>query len=94
MSKKGTIKDVANRDAQFKYINNIKAEFKSKNIPVLSVDTKKKEFIGKLYRNGEPYFVKGAGGYENFEKLKEYGGNSVRLWSTHEALKYLDKAQG
>ena len=55
MSKKGTIKDVANRDLQFKYIASKKTEFKAKNLPILSIDTKKKEFIGKLYRNGECY---------------------------------------
>lgn len=55
MSKKGTIKDVANRDLQFKYITIKKLEFKEKNLPILIIDTKKKEFIGKLYRDGKCY---------------------------------------
>lgn len=45
-----------------------------------------------LYRNGKPYYIKGAGGYQNFEKLKEYGGNSIRLWDTYKAKKILDEA--
>lgn len=47
----------------------------------------------KLYRNDAPYFIKGAGGYDYYEKLKDCGGNSVRLWSTDGALPYMDKAQ-
>lgn len=46
-----------------------------------------------LYRNGEPYYIKGAGGLTNYEKLKQCGGNSVRIWSTEGAKEYLDKAQ-
>jgi hypothetical protein len=45
-----------------------------------------------LYRNGEPYFIKGAGGYKYYDKLKECGGNSVRLWSTVGAKEFMDKA--
>lgn len=46
----------------------------------------------QLYRNNEPYFIKGAGGYKYYEKLKECGGNSVRLWSTKGAREYMDRA--
>jgi hypothetical protein len=46
----------------------------------------------QLYFNGEPYFIKGAGGYIYYERVKEYGGNSVRIWSTENAKEYLDKA--
>ena len=56
------------------------------------VEIKKTEGIYQLYRNGEPYYIKGAGGYIYYERLKECGGNSIRLWSTYEAKKYLDKA--
>jgi hypothetical protein len=45
-----------------------------------------------LYRNDEPYFIKGAGGYKYYDRLKECGGNSVRLWSTEGAREYLDRA--
>ena len=38
---------------------------------------KKEKNHFRLYRNNEPYFIKGAGGYTYYEKLKECGGNSV-----------------
>ena len=47
----------------------------------------------KLYRNGLPYYIKGAGGFSYYDKLKQCGGNSVRLWTTDGAKEYLDKAQ-
>lgn len=42
-----------------------------------------KKTIGgySLYRNGKPYFVKGAGGSSKLEELKAAGGNSIRTWS-------------
>ncbi|MFD2245413.1 glycoside hydrolase family 2 TIM barrel-domain containing protein [Pontibacter ruber] len=46
-----------------------------------------------LYRDGEPYFIKGAAGYEHFDRVKAYGGNSVRVWHTEDAQKVLDRAQ-
>jgi hypothetical protein len=56
------------------------------------VEIKKQNGNFQLYRNGEPYFIKGAGGYAYYDKLKEYGGNSIRLWSTIGAKTYLDQA--
>lgn len=35
-----------------------------------------------LYRNGKPFFIKGAAGYTNLQKLKEAGGNTIRTWDT------------
>ena len=53
----------------------------------------KKEKSGyRLYCNGQPYFIKGAGGYEHYEKIKAYGGNSVRIWSLKGAKEFMDKA--
>lgn len=34
----------------------------------------------QLLRNGEPYFIKGAGAKGHYEILSEYGGNSIRTW--------------
>jgi len=56
------------------------------------VVVKKIDSAYQLFRNGEPYYIKGAGGYSHFEELKKSGGNSVRLWSTTGAKEYMDKA--
>lgn len=45
-----------------------------------------------LMRDGEPYFIKGAAGYEYFGRLSKYGGNSVRVWHTDNAQQVLDSA--
>lgn len=34
----------------------------------------------QLLKDGKPYYIKGAGGTDNLEKLKTYGGNSIRTW--------------
>lgn len=46
----------------------------------------------QLLRGGEPYFIKGAGGTSFMEKLQNYGGNSIRTWSTHNGKQVLDEA--
>lgn len=33
-----------------------------------------------LLRNGEPYFIRGAGGWEYLDELVAAGGNSIRTW--------------
>ncbi len=55
MKKSKTIKEVANRDEQFQKITELKADFFNRGLPVLSIDTKKKEFIGQFYRAGKSY---------------------------------------
>ena len=55
MSKTMTIKEVKKRDEQFHQITQTVAEFKQKGLPILSVDTKKKEFIGQFYHEGKSY---------------------------------------
>jgi len=42
-----------NRDEQFKYIAALKAQFLGENLPVISIDTKKKELIGNYRREGK-----------------------------------------
>jgi len=54
------------RDEQFKYIAALKAQFLGENLPVISIDTKKKELIGNYRREGktwrrQPLEVDGAG---------------------------------
>jgi hypothetical protein len=45
----------------------------------------------ELTRNGQPYFIKGAGGSEYLDVLVAVGGNSIRAWSSSKKL--LDEAQ-
>ncbi len=34
-----------------------------------------------LLRDGQPYFIKGAGGHTHLDVLRDIGGNSIRTWS-------------
>ena len=75
---------------------NISILFSCNNIipenPHPTVEIRYHEGKAKLYRHGEPYFIKGAGGTEHLDKLAEYGGNSVRTWNLQNADSILDKA--
>ena len=52
MVKCKTMAQVAFRNEQFEYIRKITSEFIFNGLPVLSLDTKKKELIGNFYRDG------------------------------------------
>ncbi len=41
-----------NRDQQFKKIAKLRAKYEKSDNPIISIDAKKKEFIGNLYRDG------------------------------------------
>ncbi len=43
------------RDEQFKNIASLKQEFFAAGLPIISIDTKKKELLGNLYRDGHLY---------------------------------------
>ena len=47
--------DSPHRDAQFRHLAHLIQEFLAAGNPVLSIDTKKKEFLGTLYRDGKVY---------------------------------------
>lgn len=47
----------------------------------------------KLFRYDEPYFIKGAGGKLHYDRLAQYGGNSIRTWGTDNAQAILDEAE-
>jgi hypothetical protein len=53
--KKKTMKQVEGRNDQFKKINQLKADYQARGLPVISIDTKKKEAIGLFYREGRLY---------------------------------------
>ena len=46
----------------------------------------------KLLRNGEYYYVNGAGGDKYLKELADIGGNSIRTWATENGLAVLDSA--
>ncbi len=47
----------------------------------------------QLLRDGQPYFIKGAGGSNNFATLKRAGGNSLRTWGAENLWGQLGEAQ-
>lgn len=54
--KKTTMKqDIPNRNAQFENIARLTAEYQAAGNPILSMDTKKKEYLGNFYREGHLY---------------------------------------
>jgi hypothetical protein len=54
MAKKASFKEnVPGRDEQFKLINTCRSAYLSQNYPVLSIDVKKKELLGKFFRKGQ-----------------------------------------
>ena len=55
MIKSLPMKEVANRDEQFRHISKLREEFISCGLPILSIDTKKKELLGNFYREGYLY---------------------------------------
>lgn len=55
MLKCKTLKEVKNRNEQFEHIAQLKEEFSKENLPVLSIDSKKKEMLGNFYRDGKLY---------------------------------------
>lgn len=48
--------DHADRDLQFQYIKEKRAEFSSKGLPIISIDGKKKELIGDCKNPGRDWF--------------------------------------
>ena len=47
------------RDSQFRYINETVKIFAKKNMPIISVDAKKKELVGNFKNNGRKWMKKG-----------------------------------
>lgn len=47
----------------------------------------------QLYRDNEPYFIRGAGGVDHLGRLAAAGANSVRTWGTDQTLTVLPAAR-
>lgn len=47
--------ETQDRDPQFRHLAHLINDFQEEGNPILSIDTKKKEFLGTLYRNGQVY---------------------------------------
>ena len=65
VQKKQTLKFVAHRDEQFTKIAEFKAEFQAAGNPIISFDTKKKEYIGNFYREGHLYTLQELHTYDH-----------------------------
>lgn len=59
----------------------------------IKVEVKKGDNGFYLVRDGEPYYIKGAGGHDYLGELKYLGGNSIRTWSLEDAEEILDLAE-
>ena len=53
--KKQTLKNVPQRNEQFENIARLIAEYEGTGNPIMSMDTKKKEYLGNFYRQGQLY---------------------------------------
>ncbi len=56
------------------------------------VEVRRDGQMHQLYRDGKPFFVRGAAGHEHMAQLRALGGNAVRTWSTDNAQAVLDSA--
>lgn len=55
IAKSQTMKTVANRNEQFEKIESLQQQYLTKGYAVLSMDVKKKEYLGNFYRTGSTY---------------------------------------
>jgi hypothetical protein len=55
MLKSKSLLETEGRDEQFQNINQLKERFLKEGLPILSIDTKKKEMLGNFHRNGSRY---------------------------------------
>lgn len=53
--KSASLHQVPNRNEQFEKIADLKRHFLAEGLPILSIDTKKKELLGNFYRDGQYY---------------------------------------
>lgn len=53
--KRQTMKKTKNRNEQFENIARLRAKYEATGNPIISLDTKKKEYLGNFYRDGHLY---------------------------------------
>lgn len=58
----------------------------------IPVELRQTEQGWQLYRDGEPYFIRGAGGTFSLSALAKAGANSVRTWGADDLDELLDEA--
>ncbi|WP_216726668.1 glycoside hydrolase family 2 TIM barrel-domain containing protein [Hymenobacter siberiensis] len=46
----------------------------------------------RLVRGGKPYYLRGGAGVQQIDRLREAGGNTLRLWSSDFAEPFMDEA--
>ena len=61
--------------------------------PAVPVTLEESDGSYQIIREGEPYFIRGAGGGHNLALLAASGANSVRTWDTDDAERILDEAE-
>ena len=67
-----TKEDIPHRNEQFENIARLRAEYEAAGNPVLSLDAKKKEYLGNLYRDGHLYTLEEIRTYDHdFTSLAE-----------------------
>ncbi|MEO6638169.1 MAG: glycoside hydrolase family 2 TIM barrel-domain containing protein, partial [Ginsengibacter sp.] len=65
----------------------------TKNAKTVKVEIRKVGNRYQLLRDGQPYFVKGAGGSSYPNRIAAYGGNSIRTWGSNNGQQVLYSAQ-
>ncbi|MFM1931709.1 MAG: hypothetical protein RL226_1012 [Bacteroidota bacterium] len=58
----------------------------------IKVEMRKEANGWQMYRGGEPYYIRGAGGHVHLDVVVECGGNSIRTWGLENAQSVLDEA--
>ena len=75
------------RDSQFRYINEQVKIFEKKNMPVISVDTKKKELVGNFKNNGRRWMKKGQAEIVNVYDFEYLSKGKAIPYGIYEVLK-------
>src|SRR3989338_5356703 len=75
------------RDSQFRYINKQVKIFAKKNMPIISVDTKKKELVGNFKNNGRKWQKKGKAEIVNVYDFEYLAKGKAIPYGIYEVLK-------